>query len=241
MDTRFHLLDNDAFAGRIPGALPSDAEWKGFKLPKLKKGMLERDIYLQLGAVVQSVLEAAECTKLQFLDNAHHKSKDGNHGRTETFNDAGIYRDTRFAHDATNLDTKPPAKSKTTRPAQLKERLPEARSSFWVDVPVEVKGDEKNSAFYFKSKPKPKGFCDQSDQPAAVESQEGGRLQEEKEEAEVVEEADQAKKDEDVEAKDEDRGDQGLGDRDSEAERKEEKGVGDGGDDDSDDSGDSAR
>ncbi|PIL24566.1 hypothetical protein GSI_12450 [Ganoderma sinense ZZ0214-1] len=209
MDARFHLLDNDAFAGRIPGALPSDAERKGFKSPKLKKGMLERDIYLQLGAVVQSVLEAAECTKLQFLDNAHHKSKDGNHEQEKS-------------------------------PAQLKERLPEARSSFWVEVPVEVKGDEKNSAFYFKSKPKPKGFCDQSDQPAAVESQEGGRLQEEKEEAEVVEDANQAKKDEDVEAKDEDRGDQGLGDRDSEAERKEEKGVGDGGDDDSDDSGDSA-
>ncbi|PIL25521.1 hypothetical protein GSI_12408 [Ganoderma sinense ZZ0214-1] len=70
MGARFHLLDNEIFSAHISGAAPSDADRKKFKTPTLKKGMLERDIYLQLGAVVKSVLDAAKCTKLRFLDTA---------------------------------------------------------------------------------------------------------------------------------------------------------------------------
>ena len=48
MGPRFHLLDNDVFSARIPGNLPSEADRKKFKSPKLRKGMLERAIYPQL-------------------------------------------------------------------------------------------------------------------------------------------------------------------------------------------------
>ena len=48
MGPRFHLLDNEVFSARIPGAKPSEADRKKFKSPKLRKGMLERDIYPQL-------------------------------------------------------------------------------------------------------------------------------------------------------------------------------------------------
>ncbi|PIL24565.1 hypothetical protein GSI_12449 [Ganoderma sinense ZZ0214-1] len=230
MGARFHLLDNEIFSAHISGAAPSDADRKKFKTPKLKKGMLERDIYPQLGAVIQSVLKAAKCTKLRFLDTANHKSKDGNHGKTETFNDAGIYRsDTGLALAATDLDPKILAKSKMS-PAELEERLLGARSWFWMDVPIEIKGDEKNSAFYFKSKPK--GSWDESEAPACVdekppeaEGQEGGG-----QEVEVVEEPTQAKEGEDEEMRDE--ADGGRGD-----EHQEERGVEDGGYDFGDDSG----
>ena len=48
MGARFHLLDNEVFSARIPGKLPSEADRKKFKSPKLRKGMLERAIYPQL-------------------------------------------------------------------------------------------------------------------------------------------------------------------------------------------------
>ncbi|KAM5541461.1 hypothetical protein V8D89_005015 [Ganoderma adspersum] len=152
MGPRFHLLDNEVFSARIPGKLPSEADRKKFKSPKLRKGMLERAIYPQLGAVIQSVLKAAKCKKLRFLDTANHKAKDGNSGRTETFNDAGLYSATPRARDATDLDAAQRKKSRMNK-EQLEERLLGARSWFWMDVPVEVKKDEQNSAFYFKSKP----------------------------------------------------------------------------------------
>ena len=146
------------------------------------------------GAVIQSVLNAAKCKKLRFLDTANHKSKDGNSGRTETFNDAGIYRNSALARDATDIDPKRLAKSKMS-PAQLKERLLGARSWFWMDVPVEVKGDEKNSAFYFKTKPKGSWADSESKDKKVVEPEGqngGGEEQEVEDEDEDVEEADEA-------------------------------------------------
>ncbi|PIL24577.1 hypothetical protein GSI_12461 [Ganoderma sinense ZZ0214-1] len=201
MGPRFHLLDNEIFSARITGKPPSEAARKKFKSPKLKKGMLERDIYPQLGAVIDSVLKAAKCKKLRFLDTANHKANDGNRGRTETFNDAGLYRTTEHARDATDLDPERLKKSKMSR-EQLEARLLGARSWFWMDVPVEVKGDEKNSAFYFKTKPK-KGWkkhrhpaaaaaasSSEDERPEDAEDEEGSVQQEgEDEEVEEVGEA----------------------------------------------------
>ena len=154
------------------------------------------------------MLKAAKCKKLRFLDTANHKAKDGNSGPTETFNDAGLYRATPRARDATDLDVKQRRKSKMNK-EQLEERLLGARSWFWMDVPVEVKGDEKNSAFYFKTKPK--GTWEGSEhtaaadkKPAEAESGQDGGPQE-TEGVEVVEEPPQAEERQD---------DGGEGDRD---------------------------
>ncbi|KAI1791907.1 hypothetical protein LXA43DRAFT_888599 [Ganoderma leucocontextum] len=234
MGARFHLLDNDLFAARIPGDAPTDVDRKKFKSPKLKKGMLERDIYPQLGAVVQSVLKAAKCKTLRFLDTANHKAKDGNRGRTETFNDAGIYRDTPLARHATDLDSTRRAKSKMSK-EQLMKRLLGARSWFWMDVPIEVKGDEKNSAFYFKTKPKeswadsmhPAAISSHGDEkPGDAEAQEGDV--QDQEQVEGVEEVDEAEEagDEEMEEEDDDEG------RDEQDDDEEEEGEGEGEDDD---------
>nr|VWP01809.1 Uncharacterized protein [Ganoderma boninense] len=187
MGPRFHLLDNKLFSALLPVDPPTAAQRKKFKVPKLKESMAERDIYPQLvcryfglttssesdhhpvafdqGIVIQSVLKAAKCKTLRFLDTANHKAKDGNRGRSETFNDAGIYRDNPRARDATDLDPKRRAKSKISA-KQLQERILGARSWFWIDVPIEVKRHEVNSAFYFKTKPK-KSWSDNM-HPAAV-------------------------------------------------------------------------
>ena len=46
MQPHFHVLDSTVFCARMgTGAAPTEAERNKFKSPKLKKGMLARDLY----------------------------------------------------------------------------------------------------------------------------------------------------------------------------------------------------
>ncbi|EJF58110.1 hypothetical protein DICSQDRAFT_139753 [Dichomitus squalens LYAD-421 SS1] len=151
MGTCWHLLSNELFSSRIPGAPPTEAERSDFKSPRLRKGMLEKEIYPELGKVIESVLDAAGCEDLLFLATTNHKANDGNSGRKETFNDAGIYLNTSLARNATTFTAEHRKGSKMSE-KELETRLLGLRSWHWMDVPIEVKGTESESAFYFRSK-----------------------------------------------------------------------------------------
>ncbi|TBU42658.1 hypothetical protein BD309DRAFT_923204 [Dichomitus squalens] len=151
MGTCWHLLSNELFSARIPGAPPTEAERSDFKSPRLRKVMFDKEIYPELGKVIESVLDAAGCEDLRFLETTNHKASDGNSGRKETFNDAGIYLDTPLARNATTFTAEHRKGSKMGE-KELETRLLGLRSWHWMDVPVEVKGTESESAFYFGSK-----------------------------------------------------------------------------------------
>ncbi|TBU24408.1 hypothetical protein BD311DRAFT_791025 [Dichomitus squalens] len=153
MGTCWHLLSNELFSARIPGAPPTEAERSEFTSPRLRKGMLEKEIYPELGKVIESVLDAAGCEDLRFLATTNRKTNDGNSGRKETFNDAGIYLDTPIARNATTFTAEHRKGSKMSE-KELETRLLGLRSWHWMDVPIEVKGTESESAFYFRSKAK---------------------------------------------------------------------------------------
>ncbi|EJF58100.1 hypothetical protein DICSQDRAFT_173329 [Dichomitus squalens LYAD-421 SS1] len=203
MGPRFHLLSNELFSSRIPGAPPTEAERSKFKSPRLWKGMLEKEIYPQLGKVIQSVLKAAGCKNLRFLDTANHKANDGNSGRKETFNDAGFYLNTRLARDATTFTAKHRKRSKMSE-KELETRLLGLRSWHWMDVPIEVKGNEKESAFYFRSKPR--GVWPQGEMEAAdvMEKTEGEAEDGDRDGAEVIGDGTDAEDEEDEEDVEED-------------------------------------
>nr|VWO97644.1 2-octaprenylphenol hydroxylase (EC (2-polyprenylphenol 6-hydroxylase) [Ganoderma boninense] len=157
MAPRFHLLSAELFLDWVPGHGPSEADREKFKGAKLSESMSEHAMYPELAAVVQSVLDAAECDVLRFLDTANHKAKDGNSGRRDTFNDGGIYVNTPLAREATEFTSEHRARSAMT-PDQLKKRLLGLRSWNWLDILFELKKSEDLAAFYFKTKPR--GFKD---------------------------------------------------------------------------------
>ncbi len=102
------------------------------------------------GAVIQSVLKAEKCKKLSLSRAADHEVGSRNSGSADIVHRAGIYRDAPLAYKVTDLDSGCCAKSK----GHLKDPSFVARSFFWLEVPLEVKSDESNSAFYFKAKSK---------------------------------------------------------------------------------------
>ncbi|EJF58097.1 hypothetical protein DICSQDRAFT_110833 [Dichomitus squalens LYAD-421 SS1] len=152
MGGRFHLLSKELFLSSVPGAPPTDEECKKFKTPSLTKKMSEHAIYPELGIVMKSVLDAAKCTKLRFLDTANHKAADGNNDSKATFNDGGIYIDSELARAATDFTSEHRGRSRMKR-EDLDRRHLGLRSWHWMDIPFEVKGRAENAAFYFKGKP----------------------------------------------------------------------------------------
>ncbi|PIL30437.1 hypothetical protein GSI_07624 [Ganoderma sinense ZZ0214-1] len=147
MKPRFYLLNNELFATRTPGEAPTEPERKMFKSPKLKPGMPERKIWAQVGAVIQSVLKAAKCTKLSFSHVAERKANGGN-GSTDIFNGAGIFRDPPvFKTTDQTSDSRAASKGDGEVPSL------NTRSCFWLEVPIHVKSGKHNSMFFFNTKP----------------------------------------------------------------------------------------
>ncbi|PIL24557.1 hypothetical protein GSI_12441 [Ganoderma sinense ZZ0214-1] len=153
MAPRFHLLSAELFLDWVPGNGPSDADREKFKGAKLSESMSEHAMYPELAAVVQSVLDAAGCDVLRFLDTANHKAKDGSSGRRDTFNDGGIYVNSPLAREATEFTSEHRARS-TMIADQLKNRLLGLRSWNWLNILFELKKSEDLAAFYFKTKPR---------------------------------------------------------------------------------------
>ena len=104
-------------------------------------------------AVVQSVLDAAGCDVLRFLDTANHKAKDGSARKKDTFNDGGIDMNSPLAREATEFTDAHRSRSAMTK-EQLKKRLLGLRSWNWIDILFELKKSEDLAAFYFKTKPR---------------------------------------------------------------------------------------
>ncbi|KAI1786023.1 hypothetical protein LXA43DRAFT_1076771 [Ganoderma leucocontextum] len=153
MAPRFHLLSAELFVDSVPGDAPTDEDCKKFRKPELHSKMSEHELYPELAAVVQSVLDMAGCDALRFLDTANHKAKDGNAGKKDTFNDGGIYMNSPLAREATEFTSEHRDKSQMT-PEQLAQRRLGLRSWNWIDILFEVKRYEKHAAFYFTSKPR---------------------------------------------------------------------------------------
>ncbi|PIL30416.1 hypothetical protein GSI_07603 [Ganoderma sinense ZZ0214-1] len=148
MRPRFYLLKNELFSAHITGEAPTESERKNFKSPKLKLGMPERNMWPQVGVVIQSVLKAANCKNLCFSHVADRKASEGDTGSTYLFNGGGIYRDPPPANGATNQNSKFHAKIK----GRGNDPSLTTRSCFWLEVPVEVKSDEGEALFSFKTK-----------------------------------------------------------------------------------------
>ncbi|PIL24562.1 hypothetical protein GSI_12446 [Ganoderma sinense ZZ0214-1] len=153
MAPRFHLLSAELFLDTIKVDPPTEDDFKKFKKPDIAGKKKEHELYSELAAVVQSVLDAAECDVLRFLDTANHKAQDGNSGRKETFNDGGIYKNSPLAREATEFTDAHRERSKIS-PDDMARRLLGLRSWNWIDILFELKISEDLSAFYFKTKPR---------------------------------------------------------------------------------------
>ncbi|KAI1791897.1 hypothetical protein LXA43DRAFT_888372 [Ganoderma leucocontextum] len=163
MAPRFHLLSAELFLDWVPGDGPTEEDCKKFRKPTLREDMSEHAMYPELADAVQSVLDAAGCDVLRFLDTANHKAKDGNSGKRDTFNDGGIYMNSPLAREATEFTSEHRERS-TMTPEQLKSRLLGLRSWNWIDILFELKKSEEFAAFYFKTRPR--GYKDTGAEPA---------------------------------------------------------------------------
>ncbi|TBU42647.1 hypothetical protein BD309DRAFT_923182 [Dichomitus squalens] len=150
MGPRFYLVESDVFSARIPGDAPTEVERSDFESPKLTKGMSEKSIHLQLRKVVRSVLKAAGCKNLRVLDTANHNAKEGNCNK-KVFNDAGIYLNTPLTRRA--ITRAPEHDKESTTKEQLKTHRLGPPSWHWMEVPMVVKANKVDSAFYFKRRP----------------------------------------------------------------------------------------
>ncbi|KAM5541456.1 hypothetical protein V8D89_005010 [Ganoderma adspersum] len=153
MAPRFHLISAELFLASIEIDGPTEEDYKKFKKPDLAGKKKEHELYSELAAVVESVLEAAECDVLRFLDTANHKAKDGNSGKKETFNDGGIYKNSPLAREATEFTAEHRERSKMSSD-DLARRLLGLRSWNWIDILFELKISEDLAAFYFKTQPR---------------------------------------------------------------------------------------
>ena len=118
--------------------------------------------------VIQSVLKAAQCQKLCFL-NAATSHNGGDRGKPETFNGTGLYRPIPLTRMANDVESDEGSKEK------LKKRCLVDRSCFWVDVPIVVNDDENDSLFSFKTKSRRP--CAESNPQAAEVDRDGKAAQ----------------------------------------------------------------
>ena len=144
------------------------------------------DSVYEQDTVIQSVLKlkAAQCQKLSFLNAAtSHRDSGGDRRKSETFNGTGIYRPMPLMRMANDLESNEGGKEK------LKKRCLVDRSCFWVDVPIVVTDDEKDSLFSFKTKSQAAGV--DLDGEATQAGEEEGEEDEEEENEEDEEATEQ--------------------------------------------------
>ncbi len=179
MGPRFRQLPVDEFLKRVPGDAPTAEDRKKFEGVDCSEAKLEKHLYPLLvrslstsltsrahipqNAVANSVLDACDPASLTWLSTSTHRATDPadpdgkkHTERTGTCNDAGVYLNTTEARKATMLTEKQLKNSKISAEERQAGGKVGARNWHWMAIPVEVKLDQKKSAFVFNEPPKRK-------------------------------------------------------------------------------------